>query len=194
MAKELGWKVAEPFAHPPARSSNPQSSSLKTGKQLKGNKVQLSGQMRKASNQLWTDFLQYPKSNFDFEIETDYAIQPKQNARRERDSLFHCNVHVFAERYLIKELRKLSLQKLHFSLIALHIKMIWTEVVQILVEVMACIYSQNVSTAAPKGSALRETVALYTACHMDFLREEPDFCDLLENTPKLGVDLFMVMS
>ena len=128
-----------------------------------------------------------------FQHRTNAVSTPQFHPRKNREScedytdvfLCHARLYVFAEKYDIVSLRKLSLSKLHQTLCVFTL---YKERVGDIVTLLQYSYA-NTAHRSPTYDRLRSLVILYAACVVEDLVPSSDFKALLEEPGELASDL-----
>ena len=163
--------------------------SVVSGKVSEPAGVKLSKTSRRSPAQMFHSFRNQPIDDFGPEINYDSREEICYVVSAHEAALFHCKVYILAACYMVRGLRKLALQKLHETLKVIQNQESRSVILEVHIEMMGQIYSKDVNKAAPTGSALRQMIAWFAACHMEFLQADLSFNELLERTPELGADL-----
>ena len=124
-----------------SRSSNLESENSDESEPQRRMGVTLSGKPRRSPGQLRSDFWRHALAMFDLEDSDDIILLPQRKSYYKGESIFHCKVYIFAERYLVKGLRQRSLRQLRTSLRILKTNMILPVIMRDIIEIMGYIYS-----------------------------------------------------
>lgn len=131
------------------------------------------------------------------ETKTSSVPEPSFNPRKNREScedytevfLCHARLYVFAEKYDIVPLRKLSVNRLHQTLCVFTL---YKERVGDIVALMRYSYAHTVHRSQP-GDPLRSLLIHYAACVVEDLVPSSDFKGLLKEPGELASDLVAKM-
>ena len=143
---------------------------------------------------LWIKKKKASKRN---ETTTSTVPKPSFNARRNREFfkdytevfLCHARLYVFAEKYDIAPLRKLSVYRLHQTLCVFTV---YKERVGDIVALMRYSYANTVHRSQP-DDPLRSLLIHYATCVVENLVPSSDFKALLEEPGELASDLVVKM-
>lgn len=124
---------------------------------------------------------------------SNHSSHPRKNLESCEDYkdvfLCHARLYVFAEKYDIAPLKKLSLSKLHKTLSAFTL---WMERVGDIVALMRYSYANTVYRS-PSNDPLRLLVIHYATCVVEQLVKSSEFKALLEEPGELASDLVVKM-
>ena len=143
---------------------------------------------RSKTEQLWDDFklLRFDDSIRMNEqpafLNSDLSISHTPTALL----LYHAKIYVFAQRYLIHNLRILALRNLHGCLRNLNLTKRDTGDI---LEILEFTYT-NTERGESNDDDLRKLIVHYAACEADILKQDPNLRGLLEEYGELASDLF----
>lgn len=124
---------------------------------------------------------------------SNHSFHPRKNLESCEDYkdvfLCHARLYVFAEKYDIAPLKKLSLSKLHKTL---SVFTLWMERVGDIVALMRYSYANTVYRS-PSNDPLRLLVIHYATCVVEQLVKSSEFKALLEEPGELASDLVVKM-
>lgn len=100
--------------------------------------------------------------------------------------LYHAKMYVFAQKYVIHNLRILALRNLHVCLRNLDLTKRDTGDI---LEILEFTYT-NTERGESNDDDLRKLIVHYAACKADILKQNPDLRGLLEEYAELACDLF----
>jgi hypothetical protein len=99
--------------------------------------------------------------------------------------LYHAKIYVFAEKYLIDNLRMLCLRKLHANLRDFDLTL---QTSGLILEVLKFAYAQT-ERKESRDDELRMLIVHYAACKGEILKENPNLRSLLEADGEMASDL-----
>jgi hypothetical protein len=99
--------------------------------------------------------------------------------------LYHAKIYVFAEKYLIDNLRMLCLRKLHANLRGFDLTL---QTSGLILEVLKFAYAQT-ERKESRDDELRMLIVHYVACKGEILKENPNLRSLLEADGEMASDL-----
>jgi hypothetical protein len=99
--------------------------------------------------------------------------------------LYHAKIYVFAEKYLIDNLRMLCLRKLHANLRDFDLTL---QTSGLILEVLKFAYAQT-ERKESRDDELRMLIVHYAACKGEILKENPNLRSLLEADAEMACDL-----
>jgi hypothetical protein len=141
------------------------------------------------TERIWNDFL-----NLTYEdppclvsdeqatlVNGDNASAPKTTT----SLLYHAKIYVFAEKYLIDNLRMLCLRKLHANLRDFDLTL---QTSGLILEVLEFTYAQT-ERKESRDDELRMLIVHYAACTGEILKQNPNLRSLLEANGEMACDL-----
>jgi hypothetical protein len=140
-------------------------------------------------SQLWTDFLKLtyeePPNLISNEnvklVNGDQASAPTIIT----SLLFHAKIYVFAEKYLVDNLRMLCLRKLHADLRDFHLTL---QTSSLILEMLEFTYAHT-ERKESRDDELRMLVIHYAACKGEILKQNSNLRSLLEANGEMACDL-----
>jgi hypothetical protein len=145
------------------------------------------------TEQLWSDFKSLKFKN------KHPHISDKQLTAANRDLssasptteslLYHAKIYIFAEKYLIDNLRILSLRKLHASLQDFDLTL---ETSENILELLEFAYTHTARQESSENE-LRALIVHYAACKIKILKQNVNLRSLLEANGEMGCDLFYMI-
>lgn len=127
-----------------------------------------------------------PRSNFAHTC--DPAINKGSNENISEVLLMHASLYVFAEKWGVDSLKKLTLFKLHQTM-----SILWLDLPKVphIVKLARYVYSDERTPDLNNGiDQLRELVCLYVAANTEVMSEHPTFIELIEEGGAFVRDLW----
>jgi len=186
----VDWAVAE---EPPAAVEEPRAADEVTedywgyGRQ---GQTKTRGRPNTKAEQLWSDFKSLKfKDKHPHTSDKQVAIANgdlSSTSPTTESLLYHAKIYLFAEKYLIDNLRILSLRKLHASLRDFDLTLQTSEDILKLLE-FAYTYTARQESSE---NELRVLVVHYAACKAEILKQNVNLRSLLDANGEMGCDLF----
>jgi hypothetical protein len=161
----------------------------KSAQKTKGKSVHPETRPTKAE-QLWVGFRNLAHEDSPKNVSNEQQVSVNGNhspfLTTTPSLIYHAEIYMFAQKYLIHNLRTLSLRELHAELLQFHLTPKTTEDI---LEMLEFTYPHRERTESGDDD-LRVLIVHYVACETEILKPNPKFRVLLEQYGEMACDLF----
>lgn len=140
---------------------------------------------RTQATRIWNDFLNLTYEDPPCLVSDEQATLVNGDNASTISLLYHAKIYVFAEKYLIDNLRILCLRKLHGALRDFDLT---SQTSGLILEVLEFTYTQT-ERKESRDDELRMLLIHYAACKGEILKQNPNLRSLLEANGEMACDL-----